>query len=430
MHMHVECAVSTCSNVIDFIHRPKYIDAMKRLQAFKYELKLNGSQKRWLYRFSGSCRFVYNKGLSLQKERYEKGEKKLNYAGLCKVLTEWRNDPKMRWLRESPSQALQQSLKDLERAYTNFFAKRTDFPQFKRRGFRDSFRLPQGCKLEQENNRIFIPKLGFVRYHNSREVLGTISNVTISRYGNKWYASIQTERIVEEVPHPSRTAVGVDVGIAKLATLSNGDVFEGVSSFIQYQERVAYLQRRAARKTRFSQNWKKAMSGIGRVHRKISHVRQDYLHKTTSIISKNHAMVCIEDLQIKNMSKSAAGSREKPGKSVKAKSGLNKAILNQGWYEFRRQLEYKELWLGGFVIAVPPRNTSRICPACGYISSDNRQTQNCFMCVKCRYKDNADRVGAINILRAGHAQLACGELVQLGLSMNQEPAEMAQAVGA
>ncbi len=120
-------------------------------------------------------------------------------------------------------------------------------------------------------------------------------------------------------------------------------------------------------------------------------------------------MVCIEDLQVRNMSKSAAGSAEKPGKSVRAKSGLNKAILDQGWFEFRRQLEYKLAWAGGWLIAVPPHNTSRTCPACGHIHADNRETQAEFACVQCGYAENADVVGAMNILARGHRVAACGE---------------------
>jgi putative transposase len=117
-------------------------------------------------------------------------------------------------------------------------------------------------------------------------------------------------------------------------------------------------------------------------------------------------MVCIEDLQVRNMSKSAAGSAEAPGRNVRAKSGLNKAILDQGWFEFRRQLDYKLAWCGGHLIAVPPRNTSRTCPCCGQVSADNRQTQARFVCVACGFKENADRVGAINVLRRGEALLS------------------------
>lgn len=119
------------------------------------------------------------------------------------------------------------------------------------------------------------------------------------------------------------------------------------------------------------------------------------------------AMVCIEDLQVRNMSKSAAGSAEQPGKHVRAKSGLNKSILDQGWFEFRRQLDYKVRWNGGRLVAVPPQDTSRTCPCCGHVSAGNRPTQARFACVACGYEDHADVVGAINVLRAGHARIAC-----------------------
>jgi putative transposase len=117
-------------------------------------------QQRAMRRFSGSCRFVFNKGLALQKERHATGEKKLGYAGLCKLLVEWKAMPQPNWLSDTPSQALQQTLKDLERAYSNFFAKRADFPRFKKKGQHDSFRYPQGVKLDQGNSRLFLPKLG------------------------------------------------------------------------------------------------------------------------------------------------------------------------------------------------------------------------------------------------------------------------------
>lgn len=107
------------------------------------------------------------------------------------------------------------------------------------------------------------------------------------------------------------------------------------------------------------------------------------------------------------MSRSAAGTTEQPGRNVRAKSGLNKSILDQGWFEFRRQLDYKLAWAGGHLIVVPPQNTSRTCPACGHVSADNRQTQARFLCVECGFEENADLVGAINILRAGHAHCAC-----------------------
>lgn len=382
---------------------------MRRLQAFKYELKPNGQQMRQMRRFAGSCRFVFNKALALQKENYVAGEKFISYVAMSKHLTAWRNCEETSWLKDAPVHPLQHALKDLERAYKNFFAKRADFPRFKKKGMGNSFRYPDAkqFKIDAGNCRVFLPKLGWLRYRNSRDMLGTAKNITVSSAGGKWFVSIQTEREVGEPAHPSTSIVGVDVGIARFATLSDGTFFEPINSFRKQQARLAHYQRAMSRKTKFSSNWKKAKAKVTKLHQKISNTRRDYLHKTTTTISKNHAMVCIEDLQVRNMSKSAAGSAEAPGRNVKAKSGLNKSILDQGWFEFRRQLEYKQAWQGGQVVAVNPRNTSRTCPACNHVAAENRQTQARFACVECGFEENADVVGAINVLRAGHARLAC-----------------------
>lgn len=388
---------------------------MQRLQAFKYELMPNGEQQRQMRRFAGSCRVVFNEALSLQKKRHEQGEKKLGYAGLCKELTAWRNGaplPSGRtapWLADTPVHPLQQTLKDLERAYANFFAKRADFPRFKKKGQSDSFRYPdpKQIKLDQGNSRIFLPKLGWLRYRNSREVLGTVKNVTVSLSGGKWFVSICTSREVEQpMPH-STSAVGIDMGVARFATLSDGTFHAPLNSFKRHETALRNAQQAMSRKTKFSSNWKKAKARVQRIHTRIGNARRDSLHKTSTAISQNHAMVCIEDLQVRNMSRSAVGTTENPGRNVRAKSGLNKTILDQGWFEFRRQLDYKLAWNGGHLIAVPPQNTSRTCPCCGHVSADNRPTQARFVCVACGFEENADVVGAINILRAGHARCAC-----------------------
>lgn len=402
---------------------------MQRLQAYRFELQPNGEQQRLMRRFAGSCRHIYNKALALQQERHEAGEKKLGYAALCKALTEWKAQPQTRWLNETPSQALQQALKNLERAYKNFFEKRADFPRFKKKGVSDSFRYPQGVKLDQTNSRLFLPKLGWLLYRNSRDVLGTVKNVTVSLSCGKWFVSIQTEREVDQ-PLPNGEAVGIDMGIARFATLSDGSHIEPLNSFKKHQQRLARYQRAMSRKVKFSNNWKRAKAQVQRIHTRIANARKDFLHKASSQISQNHAMIAIEDLQVRNMSKSAKGNSEQHGKRVKQKSGLNRSILDQGWSEFRRQLEYKSAWNGGFVVAVPPQYTSQTCPCCGHVSKDNRQTQARFECIECGFEENADLVGAINILARGHRVLACGESVQSGRSVKQEPAEANQAIAA
>ncbi len=178
------------------------------------------------------------------------------------------------------------------------------------------------------------------------------------------------------------------------------------------------------RKVKFSRNWKKAQARVQRLHSTIGNIRRDFLHQATTTLSKNHALVCVEDLQVKNMSKSAKGTTEQPGTHVRQKAGLNRAILDQGWGEFRRQLAYKLLWQGATLVAVPPHNTSRTCPSCGHVAAGNRLTQAGFRCVNCGYENHADVVGAINILERGHRLLACGEVVQSDPSTKQEPTEV------
>ena len=394
---------------------------MQRLQAFKYELMPDGNQQRDMRRFAGSCRFVFNKALALQKANHEAGNKFIRYVEMANQLPAWKSE--FAWLKESPSQALQHALKNLDRAFTNFFEKRAEYPCFKKRGYGDSFRFPQGFKLDQANSRIFLPKLGWVRYRNSREILGTVSNVTVSSRNGKWFISIQTEREVEQ-PVAQGDAVGIDLGVVRFATLSNGTVIPPLSIFKRYAAELRKTQQAMSRKKKFSNNWKKAKAKVQRIHVRIANARRDYLHKTSTTISKNHAMVVVEDLQVSNMSRSAAGSVEQPGRNVRAKAGLNRSILDQGWAEFRRQLEYKMLWAGGLLLVVPPQNTSRTCPYCGHVSGNNRRTQAGFACVECGFQENADLVGAINVLRAGHARLACevnGEVSR----QQQEPSERA-----
>lgn len=378
-------------------------------------------------RFAGACRFVFNRALALQNENHEAGNKYVSYTKMASWLIEWKSHPDTQWLKDTPSQPLQQSLKDLERGYKNFFQKRAAFPRFKKRGQNDAFRYPQGVKLDQTNNRISLPKLGWIRYRNSREVIGEVKNVTVIQSCGKWYVSIQTEYEVPEQVHKAASMVGLDAGVTKLATLSDGTVYQPVNSFKANQRKLAMLQRQLSRKVKFSASWQKQKKKIQRLHSHIANIRRDYLHKVTSEISKNHAMIVIEDLKVGNMSKSAKGTSEQHGRNVRAKSGLNRSILDQGWYEMRRQLEYKQLWRGGQVLAIPPAYTSQRCVCCGHTAKENRQTQSKFVCQVCGYTENADINGARNILAAGHAVLACGGMVQSGRPLKQEPTEASQA---
>ena len=370
-------------------------------KAFKFEIMPHGEQSRKIKQFCGCSRFVFNRALAWQNEQYEQDNSfKFSYTKIANLLPQWKKE--LIWLKECHSQVLQQSLKDLEKAFKNFFQQRADFPKFKKKGVKESFRFPQGCKLEQQNNRIWLPKIGWVRYRNSREVIGEIKNVTVSQKCGRFFVSIQTE-FESQIPVHKGGEIGIDMGIARFATLSNGEFFEPLNAFKTYKGKLAKLQKRLKNKVKFSQNWQKLKAKIAKLHHKIANCRKDFLHKISTQISKNHAMIYIEDLQVANMSKSAKGTVEQHGKNVAAKSGLNRAILDQSWFEFRRQLDYKTQWQGGFLVAVPPQNSSRTCPCCGHISKENRQTQAHFECVECGYTENADVVGAMNVLARGRA---------------------------
>jgi putative transposase len=395
---------------------------MERRQAFRFELLANSGQRRQMRRFAGCARYVYNKALALKKELYEKREQASRFQ-LDKMLVPWKQEAP--WLSEAPAHALQQAILDLDRAYQNFFKKRAAFPKFHKKGLRDSFREsdPKCIKLDQANSRIQLPKIGWVRYRNSREVLGAVRSVTVSQSAGKWFVSITTLREVAQPQHRSTSAVGLDWGIASFVTMSNGEVLEQLQPLKKFLPRLAKLQRRMARKRKFSNNWKKARQRVAKLHSKIANIRKDFVHKSSNDISKNHAVVFIEDLQVKNLSASSKGTRAKPGKRVAQKSGLNRSILDASPFELRRQLVYKTQWRGGLLVSVPPQNTSRRCPECQHTSAENRKTQAKFVCVECGFSAHADFVGAVNIREAGLALLACSQPSPDSRASCQEPTE-------
>ena len=384
------------------------------MQAYKFQLRPKAKQANLMLGFAGCCRFVWNKALALEKETYQAEGKRLGFYNLCKALRDWKKEEETSFLAGAHAQILQQTLKDLDRAYKNFFAKRADFPRFKRKGAHNAFRYPQGFKLDEGNSRVYLPKIGWVRYRKSRAIKGTLKQVAVSLSAGEWYVSIQTERETPEPVHPSKSSIGIDMGVVRFATLSDGSTIEPLNSFRKYEKKLAKLQRKQARCKKFSANWQKIKSRIQRLHLHIANARKDFLHKASTMISKNHAVVVLEDLKVRNMSSSKTGG--------KRKSRLNKSILDQGWFEFRRQLTYKLAWLGGSLIAIPPQYTSQTCSRCGCVDKQNRQTQAKFKCIACGFEINADHNAALNILAAGLAVTACGAGKAQAPALNQEPA--------
>ena len=382
---------------------------MKILKAYRFRLKTNPEIEDKFRRQSGCTRFVWNKALSLNKERLEHKIPLIWYNDMAGFLKLWKQSKEYGFLKEAHSQVLQQALKDLEKAFKDFLnhdkpaheecrlQKNKGFPNFKKKNIHNSFRYPQGFKIE--GNRIFLPKIGWVGFFKSRDIRGIPKNVTIKKENSHWYVSIQTEEEIPEQAHPKiGSIIGIDVGIVHFVSIADGTLNEQFIDFPSplkmYSKRLAREQRKLSRKKKFSKNWIKQKNRISKIHEDISNIRKDYLHKASTAIAKNHGIVGVEDLKIKNMIKSARGTKENPGCSVRAKSGLNRAILNQGWGMFKEMLEYKLNYSGGILVRVFPKGTSITCPECSYESKENRKSQAVFVCKSCGFTHNADWVGA------------------------------------
>ena len=412
-------------------------------QQYKFRLLPNKEQEVLLNQAIGSARFVWNQILAKSFEMLAKNER-IRYESIEKKLVPLKKTPEFSFLGQTYSACLQQKIKDLAKAWDKFFnpkeqaklkqkpfkAKKPKFfklpdggevqlrplmPRFKRKSDGEqSFRIPFQGKCEVNGNRVRLPKdTGWIKFKKSQEIIGKISSITIKKICGLWYISFCTNLEVTKPTHPSKSAIGVDLGIKKLITTSDGQVFDPINSFKANQVKLAKLQRKLKKKTKFSENWKKLNLKINKLHHHIANIRHDYLHKVTTTLSKNHAMIVVEDLKVANMSKSAKGSIEKKGKNVKAKSGLNKSILDQGWSMLVGMLEYKQQWRGGLLVKVDPKYTSQTCSSCGHVAKENRLTQAKFSCVGCGFSENADINASRNILAVGHTVLSveggCGK---------------------
>jgi len=400
---------------------------MKTHKSFKQELILTKEQRKLFSQAAGSCRYIWNQWLAFKKEKWEKEKKKITRFELDKKLTSLKKEKD--WLYLVPSQALQQVNKDLDQAFKNFFLGR-GYPNFKKKGVNDSFRLPQGISLESALSRrvgqLKLPKFGIVKFIKTREIEGDIKNATISRKCDKWFISINCEIEIDIKKKINSNPIGIDRGIKIFAACSNKTNIQGMSPLKKYLAKLKKLQKKLSKKKRYSSNRLKIIKKIQKAHHCIKNIRKDYLHKITSQLSKNHGLVVLEKLKICNMSKSAKGTIKNPGKNIKAKSGLNRSILDQGWHMFQIFLEYKMKLNGGEVIYVNPKNTSIKCSRCKHISSENRKSQASFECINCGFQENADYNASLNILAEGLSVVACG--VETLVSTKKQELEMRKPV--
>jgi putative transposase len=245
-----------------------------------------------------------------------------------------------------------------------------------------------------------LPKFGAVRclLHRSIKAGSKIKSVTVSREGQHWYASILLEREIQTpVSRESEPVVGIDLGVAQPVVLSTGEKYQLPKATPGDLAHQAKLQQSIAKKQKGSNNRKKAIRRLAAFKAHQARVRKDAMEKVTTAIAKNHGVVAMEDLRIKSMTASAAGTIEEPGKNVAQKAGLNRSMLDVNLGAFRVRLGHKLAFSGGMQLLVPPQRTSQRCCKCGHISADNRPTRDLFACVKCGHTDDADDNASQNI---------------------------------
>ena len=372
------------------------------LNIVKVRLYPNDEQKNILLKTFGSTRFVYNQMLSKKINAYKEDESSISTFDLIKELPIMKKGD-FEWLKEVDSTSLQQSIKNMDKAYKGFF-NGGGFPKFKSRHHSRQSYQTTTAKLKED--KLYLAKIGLIEMRGFRKFDGRLKTVTVSFEANQYHASLLLDD-GEEFKKPTHNGkkVGIDVGVALFATLSNGKMIKPLK-LDRVIKKMKKAQKSLSRKKKGSNNRTKAKGKLQKAHLKIANKRKDFLHKLSNEITSENQTIVIEKLKIKNMTKSATGTVEEPKKSS-GKRGLNRAITQQSWGLFFEMLKYKAEKKGGELIEVDPKFTSQKCSCCGHISKENRKSQSRFRCIKCDFKLNADLNASLNILNTvGHMEKA------------------------
>jgi putative transposase len=363
------------------------------LRVVKVRLYPNDIQKQLLMQHFGSARVAYNTMLRKSIDAHETGEKVSVYE-LKKLLPIMKKTEQFSWMSDIDSTALQNAVINLDKAYKHFFRRvkageKAGFPRWKSR--HDSRQSYQSSTAKIKDGKLYLPKIGLVKTVFHREIEGVVKTVTVSSEAGQFFASINYEDGIDQVVGTNNgKSIGIDVGVKVFAYLSNGEAIKHVDLKKEIAE-VIKAQKVLSRRKLKSANRTKAKAKLAKKHLKLRNKRNDFLHKVTKRLSDNQT-IAVENLKIKNMSKSAKGSIDNPNMRSSAKSGLNRSILQQSWGKFFELLEYKLERNGGKLIRVDPKYTSQTCSCCGHISKENRLTQAKFVCVSCNTEFNADYI--------------------------------------
>ena len=380
-------------------------------RAFKFRFYPTPTQEEELLRTWGCVRLVYNKALDMRHTAWVKNHERVNYVQTNKALTQWKKQDELSFLKEVSSVPLQQCLRHLQAAFTSFFEKRSGYPKFKSR---KKSRL--GLGYSRSGFRFKGDDLYIARLKEPLNVVwsrdfdrDSISTVTITKdKAGRWFASCLGEVSVEKRRITGNT-VGLDMGVKDTLVLSTGQKLSPRDDRDMKKKlaKVDKCQRRLSKKKIGSNNFAKAKTKLSKAHAQVVDARKDWIHKTTTQIVKDFDVVCIEDLNVRGMTRSARS------KGRKAKAGLNRRVLEQSFAELRRCLEYKSRDYGGEVVAIDRFfPSSKTCSSCGYINKSLTLNHRFWVCPRCQERLDRDINAAKNIQAAGLAVIACGDGVR------------------
>jgi putative transposase len=369
---------------------------MKVVRGYKTELDLSNEDCTACMRHAGAARFAYNWGLTRSKEVYRTTGKRPSAMDLHKQLNALKPTD-FPWMYEVSKCAMQEALRDLDKAYKNFFRRvelakqgkwkaKLGFPKMKKKSKAiGSFRLTGSIKVFSDAMQL--PRLGRLRLHE-HDFIPTDAKVlsaTVSEQAGRWFVSIQVEEEQEKPTPTATTAIGVDLGIKTLATLSDGKTFANPRALKHAQKRLRRLERQKSRRKLGGKNRKKTCHKLAKQHARVANIRKNAAHTLTTYLCKNHAMVGIEDVHVKGMLKNHK---------------LAQAVSDSNFGEIRRQLEYKSSWHNVHLVVIDRFcPSSKTCSACGWVDEDQDLADRTFICQECGLVLDRDLNAAINILK-------------------------------
>jgi len=352
------------------------------LKAFKYRIYPNKLQSELINKHIGSCRFIYNLALETKRLAYSGNNHNLSCFDLMNQLPELKKE--CIWLKEINAQSLQQAITNLDTAYTRFFKSQGDFPKFKKKSSRQSYKIPQNVIVDFENNKLIIPKFKKkgINIVIDREFKGVIKQATISKTPTgKYFVSVLVETDIhnqEKAVIKEKTTIGIDLGIKSFLVTSDGQTFDNPKYLKKAQSKLKYVQSKYSKK-----NGKRTKHRLALLHEKVANQRKDFLQKTSTMLIKNHDNIAIEDLNIKGMLKNHC---------------LAGSISDVGWGMFIDMLEYKAEWYGNNILRIGRFDpSSKMCSCCGNVNKELTLADREWTCAKCNTKHDRDKNAAINI---------------------------------